>query len=106
MKTKRQTVSVVLATLNEEKNLSDCLNSVKDLADEIIIFDENSTDKTREIAQKFKAKVFQTKHEPVFHITKNKAIAMAQSDWILQLDADERLTPALKKEINELPCKK
>lgn len=100
MKTnKRQTISVVLATLNEENNIKDCLLSVKDWVDEMIIVDENSTDKTKEIAEKLGAKVYEEPHEQIFHITKNKAINKAKSDWILQLDADERVLPEMKKEI-------
>lgn len=98
-KNKRQTISVVLATFNEEKNISGCLNSVKDWVDEIIIVDEQSTDGTKEIAEKLGAKVFVEPHEQIFHITKNKAINKAKSDWILQLDADERVTEDMKKEI-------
>lgn len=98
----KQTLSVVLATFNESKNLPDCLASVKDIADEIIIVDEQSTDSTVEIAKSFGAKVFVEPHEPIFHVTKNKAINKAKSDWILQLDADERLTPELKIEIINL----
>lgn len=100
--TKRQTLSVVLATRNEEAFLGECLESVKLLADEIIVFDENSTDQTRKIAHKYKAKVFLAPHHQIFHITKNKAIRKATSDWVLQLDADERLTEELKKEISQL----
>ncbi len=97
-----KTLSVVLATHNEEKNLPACLASVKGLASEIIIVDEFSTDQTKQVAQKLGAKVYQEKHEPIFHLTKNKAIAKATSDWILQLDADERVTSELKKEIKLL----
>ncbi len=93
------TLSVVLATFNEEKNLSDCLDSIKDLADEIVIVDGGSTDKTVEIARNYGAKVKVTDNPPIFHINKQKAIDMASKDWILQLDADERVTPELKKEI-------
>ncbi len=96
---KKSTLSVVLAARNEENFIGDCLKSVKDIADEIIVFDENSTDKTREIAQSYGAKVFLAPHEQIFHITKNKAIKKATGDWVLQLDADERLTPQLKAEI-------
>ncbi len=99
---KRQTLSVVLATFQEEANIKDCLDSFKDIADEIIVVDESSTDKTREIAASLGAKVYKEPHEPIFHITKNKAIAKASSKWILQMDADERLTPELKKEITSL----
>lgn len=96
---KRQTISVVLATYNEEANITDCLNSVKDWTDEMIVVDEESTDKTTEIAKKLGAKVFVEPHEPIFHVTKNKAINKAKSEWILQLDADERVTSSMKKEI-------
>lgn len=95
-------LSVVLATFNEEKNICGCLKSVKDIADEIVVFDEFSTDKTREIAENLGAKVFKVKHEPLFHITKQKAIDAAIGDWILQLDADERITPALEEEISKV----
>lgn len=95
------TISVVLATYNEEKNLPDCLESVKDLADEIIIVDGGSTDKTVEIAKKYKAKIISTTNPPIFHINKQKAIDVATKDWVLQLDADERITKELGKEIEE-----
>lgn len=96
---KKQTVSVVLAVFNEEKNLSDCLKSVKDFADEIVIVDGGSTDKTVEIAKSFGAKIIHAENVPMFHINKQKAIDGATKDWVLQLDADERLTPALIQEI-------
>ena len=98
----KQTLSVVLATLNEQDNIKACLESVKDLANKIIIYDESSTDKTREIARRLGAKVYKVNHEPLFHVTKNKAINKARSNWILQLDADERLTPTLQKEIAQI----
>lgn len=93
------TLSVVLATYNEEKNLNDCLKSVKDIADEIIVVDGYSTDKTVDIAKTYNAKVIVTDNPPIFHINKQKAIDLATKDWILQLDADERLTRELKEEI-------
>ena len=95
-------LSVVLATRNEEENIGRCLESVKDIAGEIIVFDEESTDKTREIAKKFGAKVFIVSHEPIFHKTKQKAIDKASGEWVLQLDADESVTPELAKEIREV----
>lgn len=98
----KKTLSVVLATYNEEKNLPECLESVKDFADEIVIVDGTSTDKTVEIAKQFGAKVTVTSNPPIFHINKQKAIDLATKDWILQLDADERVTPALKKEIEQV----
>lgn len=92
-------LSVVLATRNEEENIGRCLESVKAISDEIIVVDENSTDKTCEIAQKFGAKVFLEPHHEIFHITKQKAIEYATGEWILQLDADEVVTPELASEI-------
>ncbi len=94
-------LSVVLATYNEEKNLPDCLDSVKELADEIVIVDGTSTDKTVEIARKYGAKITVTDNHPIFHINKQKAIDKATSDWTLQLDADERVTQELAAEIKE-----
>ena len=94
-------LSIVLATFNEEKNIADCLRSVGNIADEIIIFDESSKDKTREIAKKLGARVYKVKHEAMFHKTKQKAIDKAGGEWILQLDADERITPELQEEIIE-----
>jgi len=98
---RKQQLSVVLATFNEEKNLPALLNSIKNLADEVIIVDGSSTDKTVEVARKYGAKVTVTENLPNFHINKQKAIDLATKDWILQLDADERVTPELKEEIKE-----
>lgn len=95
-------LSVVLATFNEENNLPECLESVKDLADEIVIIDGSSTDRTVEIARKFGAKMHVIDNPPIFHINKQKAIDLASSDWILQLDADERVSQKLKEEIKKV----
>ncbi|MDQ7001559.1 MAG: glycosyltransferase family 2 protein [Ghiorsea sp.] len=92
-------ISVVLATFNEENNIGDCLKTIKDWADEIIVVDGESTDRTVEIAKKHGAKVFITSNKPIFHINKQMAIDKAKGDWILQLDADERVTPELRDEI-------
>ncbi|MCR4305903.1 MAG: glycosyltransferase family 2 protein [Candidatus Daviesbacteria bacterium] len=98
---KHSTVSVVLATYNEEDNLASCLDSVKDLAGEIVIVDGGSKDKTLDIARQFNAKVIQTDNPPIFHINKNKAIDAATGDWVLQLDADEIVTKDLADEIKK-----
>ncbi len=95
-------LSVVLAVYNEENNLEDCLNSVKDIASEIIIVDGGSKDQTLEIAKKFGAKIIQTANPPIFHINKQKALEAATKDWILQLDADERVTESLRNEIEKV----
>lgn len=99
---KNNTLSVVLAVYNEENNLPDCLESVKNLVDEMVVVDGGSTDKSVKIAQKYGAKVIETDNPPIFHINKNKAIKAATSDWVLQLDADERVTPSLAKEIKTI----
>jgi glycosyltransferase involved in cell wall biosynthesis len=95
-------LSVVLATRNEEENIGRCLESVKTIADEIIIVDEYSKDKTREISESFGAKVYLEPHHDIFHITKQIALEKASNEWILQMDADEALTPELSKEIEDV----
>jgi glycosyltransferase involved in cell wall biosynthesis len=95
----KKTLSVVLATFNEERNIVACLDSLKDIADEIIIVDGTSSDKTVEIAKKYGAKVKVTTNKPNFHINKQMAIDMATKDWVLQMDADEHLSKELKEEI-------
>ncbi len=97
---KEKILSIVLATHNEEANLGRCLESAKEIADEIVIVDGESDDKTVEIARKFKAKIISTPNLPThFHEMKKKAIDAATGEWTLQLDADECLTPALSNEI-------
>ncbi len=96
-----ENISVVLATFNEENNLPNCLNSVRDLASEIVIVDGGSTDKTLDCAKLFGAKIIKTDNPPNFHINKNKAIDTASGDWILQLDADEVVAGALSEEIRK-----
>jgi len=95
-------LSVVLATFNEEKNIGTCLRSIKDIAEEIVIVDGSSTDKTVAIAKEFGAHVIVTDNPPIFHINKQKALDAAKGDWVLQLDADERVSPALAKEITKI----
>src|SRR3990167_4474755 len=82
-------ISVVLATYNEEANLTRCLEAVKNFADEIIIVDGSSTDKTSSIAKKYDAKFIITTNKPNFHINKQMAMDKAKGDLVLQLDADE-----------------
>ncbi|BCB97287.1 glycosyl transferase [Dissulfurispira thermophila] len=90
-------VSVVIVTKNEEKNISDALESVKDFED-IVIVDSFSKDKTLEICKKYTDRVYQ--HEWQGY-AKQKQIATdyAEKSWVLILDADERVTPELKEEI-------
>ncbi len=96
-------ISVVLATHNEEKNLEKCLNSVKSFADEIIIADGASTDKTVEIAKKFGAHIIPTTNKANFHINKQMAMDVAKGDLILQIDADEVVDNELAAFIKSMP---
>jgi glycosyltransferase involved in cell wall biosynthesis len=95
-------LSVAIATFNEEKNIRDCLDSVKDIADEIVVIDGSSTDNTAKIATEMGAKVTITDNPSIFHINKQKAIDNSTYDWILQLDADERVTKKLSDEIKKV----
>ena len=90
-------ISAVIITYNEEKNTEECLESVKFL-DEIVIIDSCSTDKTTEIAKTFTNKIFLSE---VNNVTENRKLAfnMASNDWLLFLDADERISPELKEEL-------
>src|SRR3989338_11212019 len=95
-------LSVALATFNEEENLARTLESVRELAAEIAIYDGGSTDKTVEIAKSFGAKVITGKNYPIFHVNKQKAIDACTGDWILQLDADEVVSEVLANEIRKV----
>lgn len=95
-------LSVAIATFNEEANIGDCLKSVKDIADEIVIVDGTSSDKTVEIAEKYGAKVTVTENHLNFHINKQISFDLSKGDWILYLDADERVSSTLAKEIQKV----
>jgi len=95
-------LSVVVVTRNEEEILEQCLESVK-WADEIIVVDSHSTDKTVEIAKRYTDKVFLVEKDvPDANINKNLGLEKATGDWILFLDADEIVTPELRAEIEEI----
>jgi glycosyltransferase involved in cell wall biosynthesis len=104
----KTTISVALATYNEESNIKKCLDAVIGWVDEIIVVDGGSLDKTVEIIKKYKkTKLISTNNPAIFHINKQKAIDACSSDWILQLDADEFVSPELKNEIvNTIPDSK
>lgn len=92
-------LSVALATYNESNNIKACLETVKDIADEIVVVDGKSTDGTADIARKYGAKVIKIKNNPMFHINKMKAVDASKGDWVLLLDADERVTAQLADDI-------
>ena len=83
------TISLCMITKNEESYLEQCLNSVKDIVDEIIVVDTGSKDKTKEIAKKFNAKIFDFKWIDDFSAARNESLRHATKDWILVLDGDE-----------------
>ncbi|MDN5331226.1 MAG: hypothetical protein PWP45_451 [Tepidanaerobacteraceae bacterium] len=85
------TLSLCLITKDEEKNISRCINNVKDIVDEIIVVDTGSKDRTVEIAESLGAKVIHAKWEDDYSKARNIAIENATSDWILFLDADEEI---------------
>lgn len=95
-------LSVALAVYNEADNLGACLDSIKDIADEIVIVDGSSTDNTLDIASKYQAKVIKEINRTNFHINKQIAIDACSGEWILQLDADERVSSMLSKEIKDI----
>lgn len=95
------TISAVISAYNEEKKIEECLASVS-WVDEIIFIDNSSTDSTPQIAKKFHVKLFKRPNNPMLNINKNYGMGKVTSDWILYLDADERVTPELKKEIEHL----
>lgn len=97
-------ISAVIISLNEEKQIADCIQSLLPVADEIILVDSFSTDNTTTIAAELGAKVL-TKEWEGFSATKNWGNAQAQNDYILSIDSDERLSPELQKSLLEAKTK-
>ena len=93
-------ITVVVLTKNEQANIAECLSSVKGWADEILVIDDESTDNTRQIANGFADKILIRKTD-LEGIHRNWAYAQASNQWVLSLDADEKVTEELKKEISQ-----
>lgn len=94
-------LSAAIITFNEEKNIAQCISSVKELADEVILIDSFSTDRTVEIAKELGAKVIQ--HEFLGYIEqKNLALEHTQFDHVISLDGDEALSEELQKNIKKI----
>jgi len=95
-------LTVVINTLNEEANIARAINSVKGIADEVVVVDMESTDKTVEIAKGLGAKVYSHKKTNYVEPARNFAISKATGDWVLILDADEEISKALSQKIKEV----
>lgn len=98
---KKAKISVALATYNEENNIVDCLKSLGLFADEIVVVDGKSTDRTASLASKMGAYVIETTNKSMFHINKNLAIDKCMNQWIFLIDADERVSEDLADEIKK-----
>ncbi|TSA25724.1 MAG: glycosyltransferase family 2 protein [Bacteroidetes bacterium] len=94
-------LSVVIIVHNEEKNIRRCLESVQDLASEIVVVDSQSTDRTGEICLALGCRLIPREFDG-YGTQKQFAVDQAIHDWIFSIDADEEVTPGLKKEIREL----
>ncbi|MFH2142348.1 MAG: glycosyltransferase family 2 protein [Bacteroidota bacterium] len=93
-------LSVIIITLNEQRNIERCLKSVSDFADEIIVVDSYSDDKTKEICKRFPVKFIQSEWQG-YSKTKNYANSHAKYDYIFSIDADEEVSKELIVSINE-----
>ncbi len=94
-------LSVIIITKNEVNNIADCINSVTPIADEVIVFDSGSTDGTQDICIHLGATVLETDW-PGFGPQKNRALSQATGEWVLSIDADERVSPELAAEIQNV----
>lgn len=99
MAAQKTTLSIAIATYNEEAKLAACLDSVSGWVDEIVIVDGGSSDETLKILSRYKVKIIHTDNPAIFHINKQKALDGCSGKWILQLDADEVVSDDLKEEI-------
>lgn len=95
----KATLSVIIITKNEALNIEECLKSVH-FADEIIVVDSGSEDNTVAIAKRYTDKVYVTDW-PGYGAQKQRALTLATQEWVLSIDADERVTPELRREILE-----
>ncbi len=95
------TLSVCIITLNEADRITPCLESIKDLADEIVVIDSGSTDGTLDIVRRYTDKVW-IMDWPGFGIQKQRALERASMDWVLSIDADEALDDTAQQSLAEL----
>jgi len=98
-------LSVIILARNEETRITDCIKSVSGWADEIIVIDDESADRTKEISESLGARVIVRKMD-IEGRHRNWSYGQAKNEWILSLDADERPTEELKNEITETLSRK
>jgi len=99
--TEKPTLAVALIVKNEAQNLNDCLKTVADWVDEIVVLDSGSTDETEHVARKYTDKFYENKQWPGFGPQRRLAQEYVESDFVLWLDADERVTDELKSSIQQ-----
>lgn len=97
-----RTLSALIVCMNEEDRIRNCLESLKDFADEIIVFDSGSTDNTVNIVREYTDRLWVTEDWPGDGFQKQRALDQASCDWVLIIDADEWLDDALKDSIREI----
>ena len=96
----RRNISCFLIVCNEADRIERCLDSLASWVDQLVILDSGSTDGTLEICQRYSQDVFSTDW-PGFGAQRNRALKKCRHDWVLNIDADEELSEALKEELDE-----
>jgi len=100
---KSPSITAIIIAKDEERMLADCLKTL-DWVDKILVIDNGSVDDTVKIAKRFKAKIVKLKRQkkPNFSEARNKGLKEADTDWVFYIDADERVTPELRSEIQKI----
>src|SRR5688572_1371573 len=102
MSESRQTISLCMIVRNEERLLDQCLSTVKDFVDEIVLVDTGSQDATLKIAEQYDARIYEYPWTGDFSEARNHSIAHATGNWILVLDADERIAARDARQLRPL----
>jgi glycosyltransferase involved in cell wall biosynthesis len=96
-------LSAIVLTKNSERRLAECLGSIRELAAEIIVFDQGSTDQTIQISEKFGARVISRESDVItrrgFGVLRREAVSEARADWVFMLDSDEVISPGLARSV-------
>lgn len=95
-------ISVSIVCFNESDKLGNCLKSIADFADEVVVLDLGSKDNTEEVCQKYHAKIFKHSFVPFVELVRNYAISKTKGSWVLTLDPDEELTDSLKEKLRQI----